>query len=74
VKEPFEFFHKIPTNFIKMYPVGSLQSTHWVLCWVLFESAHHLPAGYEPGELMGTFENNQYLPAGYFAGQIDGYF
>ena len=49
------------------YPLGTLwtlcertkgvcsKSTHWVLCWVLFESAHHLPAGYEPGELMGTF-------------------
>jgi len=28
VKEPFEFFHKIPTNLIKMYLVDSLQSTH----------------------------------------------
>ena len=49
------------------YPLGTLwtlrqrtkgvhsKSTHWVLYWVLFESAHHLPAGYEPGELMGTF-------------------
>jgi len=49
------------------YPLGTLwtlrqrmkgvcsKSTHWVLCWVLFESAHHLPAGYEPGKLMGTF-------------------
>ena len=49
------------------YPLGTLWTlrqrtkwvlskfTHWVLCWVLFESAHHLPAGYEPGELVGTF-------------------
>ena len=31
------------------------KSTHWVLCWVLCKSAHHIPAGYEPGELVGTF-------------------
>ena len=49
------------------YPLGTLwilcertkgvcsKSTHWVLCWVLCKSAHHLPAGYEPGKLMGTF-------------------
>jgi len=59
VKEPFEFFHKIPSGYIvdtspknkggsfKKYPLGIVLGT--------FESAHHLPAGYELGELMGTF-------------------
>ena len=49
------------------YPLGTLwtlcertkwvcsKSTHWVLCWVLCKSAHHLPARYEQGELMDTF-------------------
>jgi len=37
-----------------MYPVGKCAFAPSV-CWVLFESAHYLPAGYEPGELAGTF-------------------
>jgi len=48
-------------------PLGTLWSNCWVFCertqrvlsqntlWVLCKSTHHLPAGYEPGELVGTF-------------------
>ena len=49
VKELRGFFHKIPSGYIvdtlsKNEGVSS-KITHWVLCWVLLESAHHLPAG-----------------------------
>ena len=96
MKEPFEFFHKVPTGFFVKYPQQTLnvaqfyhkpsknpQRAHWAHCdqiagyfagyfskvpttyllglyranwWVLFESIHYLPAGYEPGEL---FQNPQ---------------
>ena len=64
------------------YPLGSFwtihqitkgvrsKSTHWVLCWILCKSAHHLPAGYKPGKLMGTFWKYPLLTYWVWARQI----
>ena len=66
-KNPVSTLWKNSKDSFTKYPLGTLwtlcqrtkgvcsKSTHWVLCWVLFKSAQHLPAGYEPGELMSTF-------------------
>jgi len=39
----------------------------WVNGWVLFESAHYLPAGYEPGELFQNPQLTHNVPTGYIA-------
>ena len=46
-------------------PTIYLLGLGWANGWVLFESAHHLPAGYELGELFQNPQLNHNVPTGY---------
>ena len=46
-------------------PTIYLLGLGWANGWVLFESAHHLPAGYEPGKLFQNPQLTHNVPTGY---------
>ena len=48
-------------------PTFYLLGLGWVNGWVLFESAHHLPVGYELGELFQNPQLTHNAPTGYIA-------
>ena len=53
------YFSKEPT----IYLLG----LGWANGWVLFESAHYLPTGYEPGKLFQNPQLTHNVPTGYIA-------
>ena len=48
-------------------PTIYLLGLGWANGWVLFESAHHVPAGYELGELFQNPQLTHNVPTGYIA-------
>ena len=48
-------------------PTFYLLGLGWANGWVLFESAYHLPAGYELGELFQNPQLTHNVPTGYIA-------
>ena len=48
-------------------PTIYLLGLGWANGWVLFESAHHLPAGYEPGKLFQNPQLTHNVSTGYIA-------
>ena len=71
MKEQRGFVQKVPTGFCAGYfvkvPTTYLLGMSWANGWVLFECAHYLPAGYEPGELFQNPQLTHNVPTGYIA-------
>ena len=55
---------------LAFYPLGIF----WVNWWVLFEFTQTLPAGYNEGELVGTFKKHPEWACQVSSEQTDGYF